>query len=263
MTIGTYVITNTLNNRMYFGSSKNIEKRCIRHLSDLKCHRHCNRYLQSAYDKYGVLSFSVTIHQTCCSILEAREAEQVFLDEHFGPKLYNLSKFATGGDLLSYHPQKMMIYEQILKSQTSRLALLSHEDKKLKFGKPGAKNGMFGKTHTPEARLKISIKNKGRTYQPKPPITPQTRKKMSDIAKQRTGKSNPFFGKHHSEETKQIMSEKKKAKKTLPPNTRKVNINNIIYESVTAAARALQVCPATIVYRLKKYEKYKEYKYID
>ena len=38
---------------------------------------------------------------------------------------------------------------------------MSDEEKKEKHGQPGELNGMFGKTHTEEARKNISEKNKG------------------------------------------------------------------------------------------------------
>jgi very-short-patch-repair endonuclease len=39
-------------------------------------------------------------------------------------------------------------------------------------------------------------------------LHPETKKKISERAKQRTSNKNPFFGKHHTEATKKIISEK-------------------------------------------------------
>jgi hypothetical protein len=54
---GIYLIT--INTKGYIGSSVNIKRRLIQHQSDLKNNRHCNKYLQNAYNKYQ--DFSTTI----------------------------------------------------------------------------------------------------------------------------------------------------------------------------------------------------------
>jgi hypothetical protein len=41
-----------INDKLYIGSSVHINKRLIQHFSDLKCNKHCNIYLQNAYNKY-------------------------------------------------------------------------------------------------------------------------------------------------------------------------------------------------------------------
>ena len=43
-----------INDKCYIGSSFNIRLRINQHKSDLKCNRHCNAYLQNAYNKYNV-----------------------------------------------------------------------------------------------------------------------------------------------------------------------------------------------------------------
>jgi len=42
--------------------------------------------------------------------------------------------------------------------------------------------------------------------------TPEFRKKLSDIAKTRVGKKNPFYGKTHSDETRKIISQSNKGR---------------------------------------------------
>lgn len=48
---GIYCIT--INSKQYIGSSINIKKRLIQHKSDLKNNKHCNPYLQNAFNKYN------------------------------------------------------------------------------------------------------------------------------------------------------------------------------------------------------------------
>ena len=85
---------------------------------------------------------------------------------------------------------------------------------------------------------------------------------MSIVASQRIGDANPFFGKHHSEETKQKIREANKGR--LPKNTRNVIVEGISYTSVNEAGRQIGVCTATIIHRIKSPNpKYMNYHYAD
>lgn len=50
MKSGIYCIKNIVNNKMYIGQSQDIMDRWSKHLTALKCGKHENKYLQSAYD---------------------------------------------------------------------------------------------------------------------------------------------------------------------------------------------------------------------
>ncbi|MEG7697747.1 GIY-YIG nuclease family protein, partial [Listeria monocytogenes] len=51
---GIYFIKNTINNKMYIGSSTmKIYKRVQHHYSELKRDNHKNKHLQNAWNKYG------------------------------------------------------------------------------------------------------------------------------------------------------------------------------------------------------------------
>lgn len=146
---------------------------------------------------------------------------------------------------------------------------MSSSEKAAKFARKGSNNGMYGKTHTAEVKKKISLINKGKEPLNKGkkleeivgvPKAITIKKHLSELAKARTGSQNPFYGKVHSEDSKKKMRQKNLGKK--PTNMRKVQIDTTIYESVTDASRHLNVCPATIIYRIKS-TNYKEYKYLD
>ena len=47
------------------------------------------------------------------------------------------------------------------------------------------------------------------------PKTEEHKKKLSELAKQRTGDKNPFYGRHHSEETKAILKERSTGRKSV------------------------------------------------
>ena len=51
--IGIYRIKNLVNEKCYYGSSKNIEKRWKTHLNQLRNKKHINSILQRAWNKYG------------------------------------------------------------------------------------------------------------------------------------------------------------------------------------------------------------------
>ncbi len=91
VTCGVYAIRNILNGHVYIGSSKNIEKRWLRHCSDLHNGRHINRHLQRAWIKYGFGNFAFEILETTSFDL-ATQREQFYLDTM--RPVYNISRSA-------------------------------------------------------------------------------------------------------------------------------------------------------------------------
>ncbi len=140
---------------------------------------------------------------------------------------------------------------------------MSPEERKNKWGRVGSANGMFGKTHTDEAKAKVSEANTGNSYAKGTVRTPEQRAFLSRLASQRTGEKNSFFGKRHSEATKQHLSAVKKANPRLPGNARKISINGVVYESLMAAKRATGVSQALLIHRIKSANiKYTGYFYV-
>lgn len=58
---GIYCITNTINNKLYIGSSKNIYFRLKRHQSELNRGVHANPHLLNSFKKHGKEAFIVSI----------------------------------------------------------------------------------------------------------------------------------------------------------------------------------------------------------
>lgn len=78
---GVYLITNTVNGKVYVGSSDNIKRRRREHYSRLKKQTHCNRYLQRAFNKYGESSFIFNV--ICYSeVSEIRRIENELIVEY-------------------------------------------------------------------------------------------------------------------------------------------------------------------------------------
>lgn len=260
--IGVYKISNNKSNKYYIGYSCNIDKRWKRHKRELKNNTHCNLYLQRVFNKYGIDTFKFEIIHKCENKDEAKNIELEYLEDlSIRNELYNLHFNNSGGDLLSSHPNKEEIIKKISATMKLKNSKLTKEERSKKYGKPGKKNGMYGKTHTKEARLKISIANKNNKYSVGRKASLETRKKLSKIQSVlQKGKKNSFFGRKHSLETKQKMREKKLG--NLPTNSRKVKIEDKIFNSLAEASRHYNVCSATIFHRIKSSNpKYINYNY--
>ena len=87
--IGIYKIVSKNSGEFYIGSSQNLRKRELDHLSLLRNKKHPNRYLQSVWNKYQDLFFIVVEE---CSIEFLIEREQYYIDTLL-PK-YNLRSIA-------------------------------------------------------------------------------------------------------------------------------------------------------------------------
>ena len=260
--IGVYKISNLVSDRYYIGYSKNINKRFCVHRCKIKNSCHDNIFLQRAYNLDGEDKFIYEIIHRCNTEKEAKEIELQYLtDLSIRDKLYNLNYNNSGGDLLTNHPNKESIREKIIKSCAETMSKMNSEERKQKYAKNGERNGMYGKTHTEAARKIFSEVHMGNTYTKGKKASEETRQKMSKMRKNKnTGEENPFFGKHHTEETKQKIREKNIG--NIPPTAKEIIIDNITYISIAEAGRQLNICGPTILWRLNsKNPKFNNYKY--
>jgi hypothetical protein len=127
----------------------------------------------------------------------------------------------------------------------------------------GKGNPNYGNKWTDEQRRSLSnkitkiwsdIENLKKIMKPK--------KDSTNMGKHdKNGEKNPFYGKTHSEETRKILSEKRKGKK--PSNIKQVMINNIMYGSISEASRQLGIGCSTILWRInsknKRFENYQSH----
>lgn len=261
MTIGCYVLTDRLSGKFYVGSSGNVRKRIIQHISDLKRNNHHCPGLQAIWNKNGRLSetiFPATTRE------EAYDLEQDMIDRYSNtPELLNIVLQAKGGDTLTRHPNQKNIIAKIKESMIIRMNGLTKLEKKLLFGNSGLKNGMYGINHTEHAKKLMSDAHVGRIYRTGHTLSDEHKQLISNFAKIRIGELNPFYGRQHREDVRKKISETKKAQKLLPPNIRKVSIDGNIYESLTDASRKLNISPALMLYRLQSdKEKYSSYCYV-
>lgn len=152
---------------------------------------------------------------------------------------------------------------------------MAPEERKEKWSRPGESNPNYGNKWSDEKKKKSSeiVKQEYASGKRKKYKLGKTNKelfgeekaeemskRLSDIASKRVGDKNTFFGKKHSEETKEKLRKINLGKK--PTNTKIVIIDGIKYEGLTEASKTTGIKPTTIWYRIKsKNPKYKEYKY--
>lgn len=239
--IGIYRIVNKINGKCYYGSSKNIKKRWLRHKNELNKGKHVNIILQRAWDKYGSDNFIFELVEGCDESL-LMEIEQKYLD--LNPE-YNIGVKSSGGDNITNNPNRDVIIAKITKSIKDRYDSMTDEEKKVKHSKPKDKNPNWkgGKTFC-NCGNRIDSKNK-------------CCMKCVD----RNGENNPFYNKNHSEETKKIIAEARKGNYYGEQNNIIV-IDDKEYRSAGEASDVLGIPMTTIRWRVKSNNpKFENYKY--
>lgn len=261
MTCGVYKIVHVKSGKFYIGSSQDIEKRIKRHFRELRLgYHHCSR-LQKLYDKKPTAEFS--IGKIKLKREAAYEKEHSLIQENFNNKKFlNIGLGVRGGDNLTRNPRRAEIIENIRSGIKNWMGTLSDADRKWLFGLRGEKNGMYGKTHTKEARSKIAKAGKGNQNAKGLKWSEDSKKKLSESLKDsRKGSDNSFYGKSHSAETKKRISEKKKGHK--PANQKPIKIDKTIYPSASEASRQLGVPTVTIAWRARNTkDAYSNYQYV-
>jgi len=240
-----YRITNLDNSNFYIGSTLNLNSRIKRHLRELKQNKHHNFILQGDYNLVDKFNYKLDILDKS---VKFKEIEQRYLDKCIDKnKCYNISRHSTCGDLISYHPKRNKIVDKITKGLNKQYKEGRKHITKKGFGNPNWKGGIS------ISKCKCGKKIKG---------TAKFCKKCYFKQRNTLGKNNPFYGKKHSEET--IEKLKKKEPNYYPPNSKKIRIEDKIYNSYKEAERKLDIKAPTIRHRcLSKNEKYKNYKIIE
>lgn len=239
-----YQIKELKTNKIYIGSTLNYKNRRTKHISTLINKNHHNIYLQRLFNKHNDINFIEF------SILEEfKNSEEQFILEQkwidlLKPSL-NIGSVG-GGDNLSLNPNKENICERISKTLKLNYSLMSEEERKKKHGRP----------------LELNPNWKNGIYLEKTTCTCGNKKsysaKVCNECHDKNGKNNPFFGKKHSEKTKQHLSNLNKGNK--PPNSLKITIDNVIYNSATEASKVLNCATATILNRCRS-DKFNNYNF--
>lgn len=135
---GIYCIENIITGKNYIGQSVDIKRRWATHLRELEKNKHSNQHLQNAFNKYGRENFDFKV-LLLCEQSELTRYEQFFVDSYTPELLYNMAIKCVDVPLFSL----------------GRRIELSKNNS-------GENNPMYGKTHTKDARAKISKANTGR-----------------------------------------------------------------------------------------------------
>lgn len=137
-----YEIVNNINNKKYIGSTNNLKDRFNRHKRELKNNKHHSIYFQRFYNKYRP-KLSINILYKSNDETYIRKLEEKLINENY-ENLFNVSKLASGGDLISYNPKRDKIVENISKAVKLRYENLSDKEKiELRKKYLGKKNGNY------------------------------------------------------------------------------------------------------------------------
>lgn len=167
---GIYCIENLINKKKYIGQSVNIYNRWSSHKGELNRNCHYNGHLQNSWNKYGEDNFKFYILEKCSK--ENLDEKEIYyidtfktLDEHYG---YNDKDGGQDGSVSKEANERRKqslkkYYEENpnKKEELSKRAFKQWSNPKIKAKILGENNGMYGKTHTKEARQKISEAQKG------------------------------------------------------------------------------------------------------
>lgn len=269
-----YEIKNKINGKVYIGQHSS---------NKLGSYWGSGKLIKRAIEKYGIENFERIILENCSNKNQLNEREIYWIKEKDSINSgYNLTEGGTGGDTSQFRDYSDADWIEGQRNRTKQYwgSLSSEEQKERSLKVSGENNGMFGKVgywkgkNIPKEMIQKQLDSR-RSYtcegNPnwKGGISKKKCKCGKDIApnnetcaecRDRSGINNPFYGKTHSEETKRKLSENRKGKK--PSNTRKIEIDGVVYEGLNDAYIATGIKGTTIWYRIhSKNKKYENYKY--
>lgn len=224
---GIYVITSSINGKIYIGSASNLLLRKEQHFSKLEKGKHENIHLLNHYNKHGIDSLWFGIIEFCPKE-KLIEIEQWYID-NWKPE-FNILKIAGSTLGLKWTDEGK---ERSSKAKTG-IKNPAYGIPKTKEMKERISNTLKGRIFSEETRRKISESHKYRK-----PISEETKRKMSEAGKGRIpwdkGKhlsathkkkiSEGGKGKHHhSDELKQRISNSLKGRIFTPEWKRNISL---------------------------------------
>lgn len=222
-----YLIHNTLNAKTYVGkTSESTQARWRKHLDSAK--RGVRTHLHNAIRKYGSSAFRVSVIDTCDSEL-ADERERLWIKligSHESAGGYNQTWGGEGG--AAHRGHQHTAATKLLISQKKKGFRHSPESI-AKFSK-----SLKGRVFSTEHRHKLSLAQKGRKQ------SEEQRRRHSVLMKGRfsgeknrmfgirlCGEQNGFFGRTHSEATKQHWSTIRKGRTLSEEHRLKISAGNL------------------------------------
>ena len=167
---GIYCIENIITNKKYIEQSIDVDERWRKHISELNHNYHHNDYLQKAWNKYSEDNFKFYVLEYC-NINDLDDKEIYYID------LYNTTDRNIGYNLTSGGQFKKGSLSYEVKQKLSNSIKKSYDNTNLREIR---RDNALTQWSKPEYREKI------------------------------TGKNNGMYGRHHTEESKRLMSEHSK-----------------------------------------------------
>ena len=247
-----YKTTNLINGKVYIGKDKHNNEKYLG----------SGKILKQAIEKYGKDNFKKEILEECKDEKIWLEREIYWIEYFNSTKIgYNIALGGNGGDTISNNPNK----DEIRKRHSEKM-----KDPNVNKNKARGRKVVVKKRDDPNwinPRIGKESPLKSRPSDKKGIPNPKHSEWMKE--------NNPFRGKTHTNEFKQKLKEvnskpkteehKRKISETLkgskPGNVVKVEIEGILYESITDAVTKTGINMSTLRNRIKsKSEKYKNYK---
>lgn len=218
-----YSITNKVNGKRYIGMSSQVSRRWINHKYHLKVGDHRNNLLQDEWNLFGSNSFLFEILEQCdCSIrdLETKEQEYIKLFDSYNNG-YNKTLGGRGafGYVMSEELRLKQHYSMLgntyslgkIKSKVTRLRMSESGKRRKDIDDLRIKSRLKMKRlwSYDWFRCKMKKLNSGNKYNLGKHLSDNTKKLLSEM---RTGTNNPFYGRTHTQETRDIISASSKSK---------------------------------------------------
>lgn len=165
-----YITENLLDGKRYIGKRQKSSFDASYYGSGLR--------LRRAIDKYGIENFKVSILKWCSSIEELNESEREFIKEYNAQKSEEFYNISEGGD-----------WGDVSRGMT--------KEEKISWGNK-IREHHIGTKHSEETKRKISEARKGVVF---------SKETINKMRINNAGKNNPMYGKSHSSETKEKMSQ--------------------------------------------------------
>jgi len=186
---GVYQIANLTNGKVYIGSAKCFQVRASQHVSALKKQKHQNKHLQTSWNKWGEDAFLFEVLE----VIEGDKIARTTREKEYLERFYEN-------------------WEQCYNFQRN----------------PICKQGPW--SSTPEdSRRKISLSKKGKYRGPQNPFygkthTKETKKKLSLLAREKTGNKNSNYGNWWTKEMKEQLAQKAKERCKNPEYIKKLSV---------------------------------------